>query len=43
MKSLFTTHLNLFLAKLKLKNFEDVTLTKVIHFYVVKSMNAQYT
>jgi hypothetical protein len=41
----FTTHLNIFcsnmfLVKLKIKNFEDVVLTKVIHFYVVKSMNA---
>ncbi len=24
-------------------NFEDVTLIKIIHFYVVKNMNAYYT
>jgi hypothetical protein len=42
LKIKFTTHLsifgsNLFLA-LKLINFEDVHLTKVIHFYVGKNI-----
>ncbi len=42
LKIKFTTHLsifgsNLFLA-LKLINFEDVNLTKVIHFYVGKNI-----
>jgi hypothetical protein len=36
----FTTHMNtfdsnMFLA-LKIMNFEDVVLTKIIHFYVIK-------
>lgn len=26
----------------KIMNFEDVTLTKTIHFYVIKDMNAKY-
>jgi hypothetical protein len=44
MKFMFTTHLdtfgsNMFLA-LKIMNFENAVLTKVIHFYVIKNMNA---
>jgi hypothetical protein len=43
---MFTTHFgtfdsNLYLA-LKIMNFEDVSLTKKIQFYVVQSMDAQY-
>ncbi len=38
----FTTHLNIFgsnvFLALKLINFEDVHLTKVIHFYVGKNI-----
>jgi hypothetical protein len=42
----FTTHLktigsNLFLA-LKIMKFEDVCLAKLIHFCVVKNMDAHY-
>jgi hypothetical protein len=40
MKFIFTTHLNTFGANmfsaLKIMNFEDVVLTKVIHVYVIK-------
>jgi hypothetical protein len=35
-------HSNVVLA-IKCMNFEDVVLIKVIHFYVTKHMNAQYT
>jgi hypothetical protein len=28
------------LLALKIMNFENVTLTKIIHFYVIKNMNA---
>jgi len=39
-----TTHFNTFNLNnplaLKFMNFEDVISTKVIHFYVIKSMNA---
>jgi hypothetical protein len=44
MKIVFITHLNTFGSKLclTLKNmdFENVTLTKVIHIYVIEGMNA---
>jgi hypothetical protein len=44
MKFTFTTHFcafgsNVFLA-LEIINFEDVFLTKVIHFYVIKKLDA---
>ncbi len=42
---MFTTHFGTFdsnlLLALKIMNFEDVSLTKTNHFYVVKSMDAQ--
>jgi hypothetical protein len=28
---------------LKIMNFENVVLIKVVHVYVIKGMNAQYT
>ncbi len=44
MKIVFITHLNTFGSKmfltLKIMNFESVTLTKVVHIYVIKGMNA---
>jgi hypothetical protein len=43
-KHIFTTQLSAFgsnvLLALKLINFEDVSLTNVIHFYVIKNTNA---
>jgi hypothetical protein len=43
-KHIFTSQLNAFgsneLLALKLINFEDVYLTNVIHFYVIKITNA---
>jgi hypothetical protein len=43
---MFTTHFGTFesnlLLALKIMNLEDVSLTKKIHFYVVKSMDAKY-
>jgi hypothetical protein len=42
----FKTYLNAFvsniLSTLKILNFENVYLTKVIHFYVIQGMVAQY-
>jgi hypothetical protein len=44
LKFVFTTHLNAFDSIVhlifKIMDFDDVTWTKVIHFYVVKNMNA---
>ncbi len=44
MKIILKTYLNTFGSKmfltLKIMDFENVTLTKVIHFYVIKGMNA---
>jgi len=44
MKIVFITHLNTFDSKvfltLKIMDFENVTLTKVVHIYVVKEMNS---
>ncbi len=44
MKIVFITHLNTFGSKvfltLKIMDFENVVLTKVIHIYVIKGMNA---
>ncbi len=44
MKIVFITHLNTFGSKvfltLKIMDFENVTLTKVIHIYLIKGMNA---
>jgi hypothetical protein len=44
MKIVFITHLNTFGSKvfltLKIMDFENVALTKVIHIYVIKGMNA---
>jgi hypothetical protein len=44
MKVIFITHLSTFGSKvfltLKFMNFENVTLTKVVHIYVIKCMNA---
>ncbi len=44
MKIVFMTHLNTFGSKvlltLKIMDFENVTLTKVLHIYVIKGMNA---
>jgi len=43
-KIVFITHLNTFGSKvfltLKIMNFENVTLTKVVHIYVIEDMNA---
>jgi hypothetical protein len=40
----FITHLNTFGSKLlltlKIMDFENVTLTKVVHIYVIEGMNA---
>jgi len=44
MKFVFITHLNTFGSKvfstLKIMDFENVPLTKVVHIYVIKGMNA---
>jgi hypothetical protein len=44
MKIVFITHLNTFGSKvlltLKIMDFKNVTLTKVLHIYVIKGMNA---
>jgi hypothetical protein len=44
MKIVFITHLNTFGSKvfltLKIMDFENVALTKVVHIYVIESMNA---
>ncbi len=44
MKIVFITHLNTFGSKvlliLKIMDFENVTLTKVVHIYVIEGMNA---
>jgi hypothetical protein len=44
MKIIFMPHLNTFDTKvflsLKIMDFENVTLTKIIHIYVIKGMNA---
>ncbi len=43
-KFIFTTHLNAFgtnvFSALKIMNFEDMYLTKVIHFYLTKYIDA---
>ncbi len=42
----FKTHLNIFVSNvyltLKIMNFENVSLTKVIHFCIIQNMNALY-
>ncbi len=47
MKIVFITDLNTFGSKvlltLKIMNFENVFLVKVVHVYVIKGMNAWYT
>jgi hypothetical protein len=44
MKIVFITHLRTFGLKmfltLKIMDFENVALTKVVHIYLIKSMNA---
>jgi hypothetical protein len=44
MTIIFITHLSTFGSKvlltLKIMNFENVTLTKIVHIYVIKGMNA---
>ncbi len=44
MKIVFITHLNTFGSKvfltLKIVDFENVTLTKVVRIYMIKCMNA---
>jgi hypothetical protein len=44
MKIVFITHLNTFGSKviliLKIVDFESVALTKIVHIYVIKGMNA---
>jgi hypothetical protein len=44
MKIVFITNLNTFDSKvfstLKIMDFENVTLTKVVHIYVIKDMNS---
>jgi len=44
MKIVFVTHLSTFGSKvlltLKIMDFENVVLTKVVHTYVIKGMNA---
>ncbi len=46
-KITFITNLSTFDSKmlltLKLMDFENVLLTKVVHVYVIDGMNAQYT
>jgi hypothetical protein len=43
-KKKFIAHLNIFgsnvLLTLKIMDFENVVLTKVVHIYVIKGMNA---
>jgi hypothetical protein len=43
-KIVFITHLNTFGSKvfliLKIMDFENVALTKVVHIYVIEGMNA---
>jgi hypothetical protein len=43
-KTIGEIHLNAFVSNilltLKILNFENVSLTKVIHFYVIQSMDA---
>ncbi len=44
MKIVFITHLSTFGSKVlltfKIMDFESVTLTKVVHIYVIEGMNA---
>jgi hypothetical protein len=44
MKIVFITHLSTFGSKnvfyLKIMEFESVALTKIVHIYVIQSMNA---
>ncbi len=44
MKTMFITHLSTFGSKvlltLKIMDFENVALTKVVHIYVIEGMNA---
>jgi hypothetical protein len=44
MKIVFITHLSTFgskvLSTLKIMDFKNVALTKVVHIYVIKCMNA---
>ncbi len=44
MKIVFITHLNTFVSKmvltLKIVDFENMVLTKVVHIYVIEGMNA---
>jgi len=44
MKIIFITYLNIFGSKviltLKIMDFENVALTKVVHIYVIEGMNA---
>jgi hypothetical protein len=44
MKTIFITHLNTFGSKvlltLKIMDFENVALIKVVHIYVIEGMNA---
>jgi hypothetical protein len=44
MKIIFRTQLNTFVSKmlltLKIMDFENVALTKVVHIYVIEVMNA---
>jgi hypothetical protein len=44
MKIVFISHLNIFGSKvfltLKIMDFENVVLTKVVHIYVIEGMNA---
>jgi len=44
MKIVFITHFSTFGSKvfltLKIMDFEDVAVTKVVHIYVIKGMNA---
>jgi hypothetical protein len=43
----YKTHLNTFGSKvfltLKIMDFENVLLIKVVHIYVIEGMNGQYT
>jgi len=47
MNYFFITHLNTFDSKVfltfKIMDFENVTLTKLVHTYVIKGMNAKST
>jgi hypothetical protein len=47
MTIVFITHLSTFGSKvlltLKIIDFENVALTKIVHIYVIKDMNASYT